>query len=218
MHRHRILLVEDDSSTRQHLAAAIEADPHLVLVGAAASLAEARRCLADGAPDVLVTDLGLPDGSGITLIREALAQKPGLPVMVLTVFGDERTVLSAIEAGAGSYLVKGSSHEEIAQMIQQLLEGGAPISPSIARHLLRRLKREPSTTAAAQGAPLTEREVEILQHLAKGFRAAEVAQLLEISVHTVTTHVRSLYRKLEVNSRSSAIYEAVHMGLIRLDD
>src|SRR5262245_7911469 len=122
MQRHRILVVEDDESTRSHLAAAIEADARLALVGAAASLAEARPFLVEGALDVLVTDIGLPDGSGITLIREAVERRPGLPVMVLTMFGDERTVLSAIEAGASSYLLKGSTKEEIAEMIQQLLD------------------------------------------------------------------------------------------------
>jgi DNA-binding NarL/FixJ family response regulator len=218
MHRHRILIVEDDGPTRAHLASAIEADPSLSLVGAAASLEEARPYLSGDEIDVLVTDLGLPDGSGISLIREAHARWSELPIMVLTVFADERTVLSAIEAGAGSYLLKGSSRDEILVAVQQLLEGGAPISPSIARHLLRRLQAELPVPLSPRGGALTNREVEILRHVAKGFRAAEVAELLGISVHTVTTHVRSLYRKLEVNSRSSAIYEAVGLGLIKMDD
>jgi DNA-binding NarL/FixJ family response regulator len=214
----RILIVEDDRSTRDHLASAIRGDASLALAGSAASLAEARPYLAARDLDVLVTDLGLPDGSGISLIREVRTAQPQLPVMVLTVFGDERTVLSAIAAGAASYLVKGSAREEIVESIQQLLQGGAPISPSIARHLLRRLQTAPEGPAAAPGGTLTARETEVLRHVAKGFRAAEVAGLLGISVSTVTTHVRSLYRKLEVNSRTSAIYEAVNLGLIRLDD
>jgi DNA-binding NarL/FixJ family response regulator len=214
----RILIVEDDEPSRRHLAAAVQADPRLRLVAAAGSLAEGREHLAAGALDLLVTDLGLPDGSGLTLIREAVALKPGLPVMVLTVFGDEQTVLSAIQAGAGSYLIKGSSQVEVTEAIQQLLAGGAPISPSIARHLLRRLRDESPAPVPPPDSRLTERETEILRCFAKGFRAAEVAGLLGISVHTVTTHVRSLYRKLEVNSRSSAIYEAVGLGLIKMDD
>jgi DNA-binding NarL/FixJ family response regulator len=216
MDRHEILIVEDDAATRRHLAAAIELDPRLRLVGASSSLGEARASLASVACDVMVTDLGLPDGSGISLIREARERTPQLLIMVLTVFGDEQTVLSAIEAGASSYLLKGATQEEVVASIHQLLDGGAPISPSIARHLLRRLQSP--APAAPRGGPLTQREVEILRHFAKGFRAAEVADLLAISVHTVTTHVRSLYRKLEVNSRSSAIYEAVNLGLIKMDD
>jgi DNA-binding NarL/FixJ family response regulator len=213
-----VLIVEDDRATRDHLAAVVAASPGFALAGAAADLAQARRLLA--APvDVLLTDLGLPDGSGIALIREARAQRPALPIMVMTVLADEQTVLSAIEAGANSYLIKGAGRDEVSAALEQLLAGGSPISPSIARHLLRRLQGPPPSPAAPTGASLlSERETEILRHIAKGFSSAEVAKLLEISVHTVTTHVRNLYRKLEVTSRTSAIYEAVSLGIIRLDD
>jgi DNA-binding NarL/FixJ family response regulator len=213
-----VLIVEDDGATRDHLAAVVAASPGFALAGAAADLAQARRLLA-AAVDVLLTDLGLPDGSGIALIREARAQRPALPIMVMTVLADEQTVLSAIEAGANSYLIKGAGRDEVSAALEQLLAGGSPISPSIARHLLRRLQGPPPSPAAAAGASLlSERETEILRHIAKGFSSAEVARLLEISVHTVTTHVRNLYRKLEVTSRTSAIYEAVSLGIIRLDD
>lgn len=218
--RRRLLIVEDDEAMRAHLAASLSADPGLHVVAEASTLAEGRAHLAAGNIDVLLTDLGLPDGSGVTLIQEAATLRPGLPVMVLTVFADEKTVLSAIEAGASSYLLKNASRDEVLQAMQQLLEGGSPISPAIARHLLRRLHATPPppVVVAAAGNLLSDREAEILRHVAKGFSSAEVAGLLGISVHTVTTHVRNVYRKLEVNSRSSAIYEAVNLGIIRLDD
>jgi DNA-binding NarL/FixJ family response regulator len=137
--------------------------------------------------------------------------------MVITAFGDEKTVIAAIEAGASGYLLKDGSSAEVGEALLELVGGGSPISPSIARHVLRRLQRE--NEAPAEDAPrLTEREHEILSLIAKGFSFPEIAGLLSISAHTVTTHVRHIYEKLEVSSRSSAVYEAVQLGLIRLEE
>jgi DNA-binding NarL/FixJ family response regulator len=219
-HPSRVLLVEDDGPTRQHLARAIEAHPKLELAGAAPSLAEGRALLDETAPDVLLTDLGLPDGSGIELIREA--RRRGRPplAMAITALGDERTVLAAIEAGASGYLLKDGSAVEIGDAVLELVAGGSPITPSIARHVLRRLQREGDAAPAPDpDAPkLTPREHEVLTLIAKGFSFPEIAELLGVSAHTVTTHVRHIYEKLEVGSRGSAVYEAVALGLIRLED
>jgi len=220
---HRVLLVEDDGPTRQHLARAVEAHPKLALLGTAASLAEGRGLLARGAPDVLLTDLGLPDGSGIELIRELRRSAPGAVAMAITALGDERTVIAAIEAGASGYLLKDGSFAEIGETLMELLAGGSPISPGVARYVLRRLQRsagqEADAPAADPAAPrLTDREHEILSLIAKGFSFPEIAGLLSISAHTVTTHVRHIYEKLEVSSRGSAVYEAVQLGLIRLEE
>ena len=164
----------------------------------------------------LLVDLGLPDGSGIELIREARQVSPATQMLVITVFADEQHVMEAIEAGAHGYLLKDGSSDYIARSIAELLAGGAPISPPIARYLLRRFQLQ-SQPALARAAPmLTAREREILSLVARGFKVPEIGELLQISGHTVTTHVLHLYRKLEVNSRSEAIYEAVHLGLIDL--
>jgi len=220
---HRVLLVEDDGPTRQHLARAVEAHPDLALLGAAATLAEGRGLLAREAPDVLLTDLGLPDGSGIDLIRELRRSAPGAVAMAITALGDERTVISAIEAGASGYLLKDGSVAEVGEALMDLVAGGSPISPGVARYLLRRLQRgtadAPAAPAQDPAAPhLTEREHEVLSLIAKGFSFPEIAGLLSISAHTVTTHVRHIYEKLEVTSRGSAVYEAVQLGLIRLEE
>jgi DNA-binding NarL/FixJ family response regulator len=219
---HRVLLVEDDAPTRQHLARAVEAHPGLALLGAAATLAEGRGLLAREAPDVLLTDLGLPDGSGIDLIRELRRSAPGAVAMAITALGDERTVISAIEAGASGYLLKDGSLAEVGEALMDLVAGGSPISPGVARYLLRRLQRSADVPAAPAQDPdaphLTEREHEILSLIAKGFSFPEIAGLLAISAHTVTTHVRHIYEKLEVTSRGSAVYEAVQLGLIRLEE
>lgn len=220
---HRVVLVEDDPPTRRHLERAVAAHPELQLMGAGGSVAEGRALLEREAPDVLLTDLGLPDGSGIELIREAREGAAPTLSMAITALGDEKTVISAIEAGAAGYLLKDGNAGEIGSAVLELVGGGSPISPSIARYVLRRLQREepeatPSADDAAEGAPkLTGREHEVLSLIAKGFSFPEIAELLGISAHTVTTHVRHIYEKLEVSSRGSAVYEAVNLGLISMD-
>ncbi len=223
MASHSVLLVEDDPHTRAHLARAVRAHAELDLIGEAASCAEARELLARRTPEVLLTDLGLPDGSGIELIRELRARHPDALAMVITVFGDEGSVLSAIAAGATGYLLKDGTSEQIGEAIAALLAGGAPISPSIARHLLRRFRgpdpaAQPAPEAAADDPHLTAREAEVLQLIAKGFAFGEIAGLLSISPHTVTAHVRSIYRKLEVSSRGAAVFEAASRGLLKLGE
>jgi len=224
---HRILLVEDDGPTRRHLARAVEAHPGLSLVDEAATFAAGVKALDRALPDVLLTDLGLPDGSGIELIRILRTRAPDSLAMVITALGDEKTVLAAVEAGASGYLLKDGSDAEVGASLDCLLAGGSPISPSIARKLLRRMHAQPAGEEVAGAPPsgpspsspsLSPREVEVLQLIAKGFSFPEIAELLEVSAHTVTTYVRRIYGKLEVGTKSSAVYEAVSLGLIRMND
>lgn len=214
-----MLLVEDDDETRARIAGAIQAEPRLVLAGVAASCVEARAVLAVSPPDVLVTDLSLPDGHGTELIREARAARPSTEALVITVFGDERSVVAALEAGAAGYLLKDGTDAELARPILQLVDGGSPISPAIARHLLRYFQRAAGTPESARPPDetpvLSAREREVLELLARGFRVGEIAERLGISAHTVTTHVRHLYTKLAVSSRGEAIYAAMTHGLLR---
>lgn len=219
--RSRVLLVEDDEPTRRRLAEAIAAHPDLVLVDAVGTCAEARAALAALAPDVLLTDLGLPDGDGAELIREVRGRGLATEAMVVTVFGDEKHVVAAIEAGAMGYLLKDGSADYIGQSILDMLAGGSPISPAIARHLLRRFKGSGPAAPAVDAAELphlSEREHETLTLIVKGFSYAEIARLMGVSAHTVTTHVRNTYRKLEVHSRGEAVYEALQLGLVKLDE
>jgi len=218
--RQGVLLVEDDANTRARLARVIRAHDRLQLLGEAGSCAEARALFERVRPQVLLTDLGLPDGTGITLIREARASFPDVLPLVITVFGDEQHVVSALEAGALGYLLKDGTAEYIGASIMDMLAGGSPISPAIARHLLRRFRGGgPAEGARADDVPrLSEREGEVLRLIVKGFTYAEIADLLGVSSHTVTTHVRGIYRKLEVHSRSEAVYEALQLGLVNVDD
>jgi len=213
-----VLLVEDDAPTRQRLARAIEADATLRLAGAAGTRAEGLAGLTSLRPDILLTDLDLPDGSGIELIRAARALDPAPLPMVITVFGDEKHVVAAIEAGALGYLLKDGTQDYIARSLHELVAGGSPISPPIARHLMLRMRPPPPAESSEDAPHLSEREREVLGAIVKGFSYAEIATLLGVTTHTVATHVRRIYHKLAVHSRSEAVYEALQLGIVKLDD
>jgi DNA-binding NarL/FixJ family response regulator len=212
-----VMIVEDDPSSFNRFCRIVTSDPELELFAAVRDGASARNTLEHGAPDVLLVDLGLPDMSGIEIIRETARRYPGTDIMVVTVFGDEEHVLASIEAGATGYLLKDSLPEEFTDLIKELRAGGSPISPIIARRLLNRLRPPAGVpdAGACCGSTLSARESEILSIVAKGFSFAEIARLLGISPHTVTTYVKKIYQKLAVHSRGEAVYEASRMGLIR---
>jgi DNA-binding NarL/FixJ family response regulator len=213
------MIVEDDPSSLSRFCKVVAADQELELFAAVGNGASARALLARAAPDVLLVDLGLPDMSGIQLIRETAQCYPDTDMMVVSIFGDEQHVLASIEAGATGYLLKDSAPEDLIGSIKELRAGGSPISPAIARQLLKKLRRPGVGTASlpgsAQHPALTLRESEILCFIAKGFSFAEIAQLLDISPHTVTTYVKKIYQKLAVHSRGEAVYEASKMGLLQ---
>ena len=214
-----VMVVEDDPVFLTRFCAIVASEPEFVLLAAVGDLASARRMLARQAPDVLLTDLGLPDGSGIELIRETARAHPATDIMVISVFGDEGHVLASIEAGATGYILKDSLPEEFVGLIQQLRAGGSPISPVIARQLLKRFRpTAPAPVASSASAPaeagLSARETEVLALIAKGFNFAEIARLLGVSPHTITAHVKKIYQKLAVHSRGEAVYEASRMGLV----
>ncbi len=215
---YRILLVEDDANTRARIAAAIGVHTDLRLEAAVGTYKEASAALAGTPPDVLLTDLGLPDGDGVDLIREVRRRKLPTEAMVVTIFGDEKHVVAAIEAGAMGYLLKDGTADYIGSSILEMMSGGSPISPPIARYLLRRFQGPGAASEADPLPRLSEREHEVLTLIVKGFSYAEIARLMGVSTHTVTTHVRNIYRKLEVHSRGEAVYEALQLGLVKIDE
>lgn len=214
----RVLLLEDDPATRERLAGIVAASPGLELAAAFGELRGALAWLAmHEPPQVLLVDLQLPDGSGVDLIRAARRIAPQAEAMVISVFGDEAHVVTAIEAGATGYLLKDASAEEIGQAITRLLAGEAPISSAIARHLLRRFRAASAVASApapAEASPLTPREGEVLALIAKGLSYQRIAETLGMSPHTVTSHIKQIYRKLAVNSRGEAVFEAQQLGLL----
>ncbi len=211
---HTVIVVEDDPVTRERLVAAIKAQAELSVLEAVGTCAEARAALQRAAPRVLLVDLGLPDGDGVTLIAEA-TRTGSTDAMVVTVFGDEQHVVAALEAGATGYLLKDSPLADIGEAVLRLIQGGSPISAKIARYLVRRFQPA-KPPAARDDQALTEREREVLELIAKGFSYGEVAQSLQMSPHTVASHIKHIYRKLAVGSRGEAVFEAANLGLIRL--
>jgi DNA-binding NarL/FixJ family response regulator len=213
-----VLVVEDDSETRAYLAGALGAPGSGRVVRTAATLAEGLSEFARATPDVILVDIGLPDGSGVDLIRHAREQAPSTISMVITVFGDEASIIRALEAGARGYLLKSEAPDDLRNSVDQLLAGGSPISPAIASHLLKRFDGSNAPDAVeSHAASLTRREREALELMVKGLSYQEVAEALGITRNTATTHIRSIYRKLEVKSKSEAVYEAITQGLVKIE-
>jgi DNA-binding NarL/FixJ family response regulator len=218
----KVLIVEDDPQMRSRYAQMLAQDPSFEVTASVGTGGEGMAMVDLRKPDVLLIDLGLPDMSGIEVIRHATQNQPKCECMVVTVFGDEEHVLASIEAGAAGYLLKDATTEAFLEGIRELINGGSPISPIIARRLLKRFHGE-STAAQAEaggaddapGVALSAREKEILLLASKGFNYPEMGKLMGISPHTVTSHVKKIYRKLAVHSRGEAVFEANRMGLIR---
>jgi DNA-binding NarL/FixJ family response regulator len=218
-----VLIVEDEPEFRMRFKQIVESEPTLELAGVAANKREAQELIDRTRFDVMLIDLGLPDGNGTDLIRQVSAKRPDVDIMVVTVFGDEQHVVSAIEAGATGYILKDSTAADVVSCIRLLRAGGSPVSPVVARSVLRAIRNRMGGTgatprpggASADNNPLSARETEILQLLAKGMSFNEIGEILGISPHTVTAHIKKIYRKLAVHSRGEAVYEATQMGLLR---
>ena len=221
-----VLLLEDEKPTRQHLVSVIEKTPYLTLFSEASNCNEAKAALELGKPDILIADINLPDGCGITVIRYALDKYSDLEAMVLTVCGDEENVVNALEAGATGYLLKEQALEGIGDAVFALMRGETAISPKVARFLLKRFKKESPKeksndqhkipNKAGDTFFLTTREYEVLNMISKGFRYNEIADSLGVSANTIRAHVRNIYRKMAVKSRSEAVFEAAKLGIISL--
>jgi len=216
----RVLIVEDDVAFRDRFGAILAKDPAFDVIASVGTGADGLAMLDLHKPDILLVDLGLPDLSGIEVIRHASRTLPNCECMVVTVFGDEEHVLASIEAGASGYLLKDASEESFLSSIRELIAGGSPISPIIARRLLKRFQPDPTPAKSAPAVTesdvsLSDREREILLLASKGYNYPEMGKLMGISPHTVTSHVKKIYRKLAVHSRGEAVFEAHRMGLIR---
>lgn len=233
----RVVVVEDNHQHREFLESCVQAHPGLSLAGAFSTLTPARAWFQANDADLLLIDLGLPDGSGLTLMREVHARWPACDMLVVSMFGDEENVVASIEAGAVGYVHKDDDAADIAQTLLAVKQGASPISPMIARHLLRRMQPLSRGQAAsldevaAQATPLptegtgqegddaapvtlSRREQEVLEFIARGFSYAEIARQQGITVHTVQTYIKKLYGKLAVHSRSEAVFEAHRLGLL----
>jgi DNA-binding NarL/FixJ family response regulator len=213
-----VAIVEDDPDFSNALSVVVQESADMQLVGRAGTQAEGLALLSGPPADVLLVDLGLPDGSGIAVIRAAAQLWPSCSIMVSTNFGDETHVMRSIEAGAAGYLLKDSSPSKMSDEIRSIANGGSPISPIIARQVLARFRNAPAAAPVSNSedspALLSQREKEVLDYITKGFTVHEIAGLMQLSHFTVRTFVRRIYSKLKVTSKAEAIYEARTQGLL----
>ncbi|KQB56545.1 response regulator transcription factor [Acidovorax sp. SD340] len=210
-----VAIVEDDPRTRRRFEHALARADRLWLAYSAGTVGEMVAWLRDHRVDVLLVDLGLPDGSGLQVISHCRKLSPGTEIMVISMFGDEANMMRAFEAGARGYLLKDGTEDDLADHVLSLNAGGSPMTPIIARQLLTRLSPAPATTSALPAdATLTARERDILAKLARGYTYAETAEILGISPSTVQSHVKNIYSKLAVHSKTEAIHEARQLGLL----
>jgi DNA-binding NarL/FixJ family response regulator len=220
----RIALVEDNPQTLQRMAALIAQHADWKLAFAASTLAQTYAELDQQVPDALLIDLGLPDGNGLDLIHHVAQRQWSCQTLVISVFGEDDKVFECIQAGASGYLIKGQGDAFLIDHLHDLFAGGSPISPRIARRLLSAVRQgvpqAPVSAAPVPAVPtkpdeLTPKEFSILTQLGLGYTYNEVSESLDMSVNTVRFHIKSIYSKLYVNSRSQAVYEASKRGWIR---
>jgi DNA-binding NarL/FixJ family response regulator len=218
----RVLLVDDDVHMRRVVAQELLGDARIHLLGQAGSLRDGKRLIALHEFDVMLVDLNLGDGTGFQLIEYMKSIRPVAEAVVVSAMEDEEHAIHAFELGATGYLIKNSWFGSFAQAVLQVVNGGASITPNLARRLLKRLDagaRQGTTPlhpgrTAAMGEKLSEREREILRLVASGYTSCEIGKRLGISDQTVNTHIKNTYRKLQVRTRAQAVNLASMRGLL----
>lgn len=211
----RILIADDHAVVREGLRALIATEPGMGLVGEATDGVDAVAKAQTLEPDVILLDLVMPRKNGIEAIKDIIRENPEARILVLTSFDEDEQVFGAIKAGALGYLMKDSAPGELLQAIRDVYQGESSLHPSIARKVIRELNRP--TSLPPSEAPLTEREVEVLVLVARGYSNEEIGQRLVISERTVRTHVSNILEKLHLANRTQAALYALRTGLAALD-
>jgi DNA-binding NarL/FixJ family response regulator len=198
----RIALVEDDAGTLRNLRRMLAADEGCLCVGGFRTVGEATEAIPRLRPDVVLVDVNLPDGTGVDAVRSLSPLLPETEFVMLTIYQDGDILFDALSAGAHGYLIKPVRTEQLLAAIHDVLEGGAPMSNVVARRIVRSFEPDKSLPPPE---PLGPREREVLELLAAGAMYKQVAKRLDISMNTVLTYVRRIYKKLHVNSRHAAV-------------
>ncbi len=206
----RLIIVEDDPILLESLKLILGGEAGITVAGAFGNAEDALRALRKSSPEVMLTDLGLPGMSGIELIKKAKDEMPSLEIMTHTVFEDRESVFAAIKAGASGYILKGSSPREIVEAIHEIHKGGAPMSATIARKVIHEFQDENVEDQFI----LSQRERDIVKCIEQGLTYKEISLRLKISSHTVHTHIKNIYEKLQAKDRGEALVKARKTGII----
>jgi len=220
-----VLVVEDDPLTQARLRDVLMSLGYtrdaLLFAG---DIAQAKALVAEQPFALALIDVGLPDGNGINLIRTLHERDPALPILVISTWSTEQVIVAALQAGATGYVLKERDELEISLSIRSALRGGAPIDPFVAKRILELIGKggsllakpvaQAQTEKGGDGSPLTPREIEILSLVSKGLTNREIAEVLALSKLTVGCHIRNIYKKLAVKSRTQAVFEARSYGLL----
>ena len=203
----RVLCVDDHPIVREGLRAVIETQPDMTVVDEAADAPAAIAKYREHQPDVVVMDLRMPGGGGVTATGQIRKEFPGARILVLTTYEGDEDVHRALEAGARAYLLKDMVRRELLQTIREVLAGQRRISPAVAARVAEHTPR----------VPLSERELQVLKLIAKGLRNKEIGAALDIAEDTVKIHIKNIFGKLEVIDRTQAVVTASQRGFIELE-
>ncbi|CAH2030804.1 response regulator [Trichlorobacter ammonificans] len=207
----RLAIVEDNAITLEALQQTLLAEPDVAAVDGFGSAEEALRTLDLLRPDILLVDLGLPGMQGAELIERVKELCPATEIMVYTIFDDSPTVFAAIKAGASGFILKDATPKELIASLRTLLQGGAPMSPRIARKVIHEFR---NGSAVPEQPLLSPREEKVIRCIAEGLSYNDVAERLGISYHTVHTHIKKAYEKLQVRGRRQALQRAYELGIL----
>lgn len=211
----KVLIVEDKVEIASRIKSAVEQSDELEVSGVAGDIDTGLKYLFERKPRIVLVDLGLPDGSGVEIINAVAQTDWTCDALVISIFGDEARVIEALQAGAKGYLLKSGSMQSIGEDVKSVIEGGSPISPQIARHLLEMVRQSSiSSDNDKVVIELTGRKTEILNAVAKGYKRREIGEKLGISTGTVGNHINNIYQILNVGSNTEAIAQATRMGIL----
>lgn len=210
--RIRVALIEDQKRTREGLSALIGGSPGMAVVGEYASGDKALAEIEFVQPNVILTDLNVPGLSGVELVKSIHALLPDVPILILTVYGEDENVFGALCHGAIGYLLKDIEPVRLLAAIRESHTGGSPMSPEIARRAVLKLR---GWKPANESNPMSEREMQVLHLLVQGHSYKTCATQLSVSVDTIRFHIRSIYNHLHVHSKSEAVGKALRNGWIK---